>query len=286
MVIPPIKSQGIKSKLVPCIIDLVKSTGLDLSSVNWFEPFFGTGVVGFNVPVGGKYIVGDSNPHILNFYNGILRGDITSSNVRSYLEYEGNLLSLSDEDGYAHYRKIRDRFNKEYNPFDFLFLSRSCFNGMMRFNKLGKWNVPFCKKPNRFSRSYITKICNQVMGVENIISSGSWSFHHQDFIDTIKCAKRGDIIYCDPPYFGRYADYYNGWTYEDEERLFNALQETDAYFILSTWHHNEFRHNEMIDRFWEKFNIKTQGHFYHNGGRIENRRSMVEALVYNFPNKP
>lgn len=283
MIIPPIKSQGIKSKLVPCILDLVNSMGLDLASVNWIEPFFGTGVVGFNVPVGCKYIVGDSNPHIINFYNGILRGEITSSNVRSYLEYEGNLLSLSGENGYAHYREIRDRFNKEYNPFDFLFLSRSCFNGMMRFNKLGKWNVPFCKKPNRFSRSYITKICNQVMGVENIISSGSWSFHHKDFIETIKYAKRGDIIYCDPPYFGRYADYYNGWSYEDEERLFNALQETDAYFILSTWEHNEFRHNEMIDRFWEKFNVKTFEHFYHNGGRIENRRSMVEALVYNFP---
>ena len=42
----------------------------------------------------------------------------------------------------------------------------------------------------------------------------------------------------------------------------------------------------MIDRFWEKFNVKTFEHFYHNGGRIENRRSMVEALVYNFPNKP
>jgi modification methylase ecoRV len=68
MVIPPIKSQGIKSKLVPCILDLVNSTGLDLASVNWIEPFFGTGVVGFNVPVGGKYIVGDSNPHIINFY--------------------------------------------------------------------------------------------------------------------------------------------------------------------------------------------------------------------------
>lgn len=112
MVIPPIKSQGIKSKLVPCILDLVNSTGLDLASVNWVEPFFGTGVVGFNVPVGGKYIVGDSNPHIINFYNGIFRGEITSKNVRSYLEYEGNLLSLSGENGYAHYREIRDRFNK------------------------------------------------------------------------------------------------------------------------------------------------------------------------------
>lgn len=57
-------------------------------------------------------------------------------------------------------------------------------------------------------------------------------------------------------------------------------------YDLSTWDHNEFRHNEMIDRFWEKFNVKTFEHFYHNGGCIENRRSMVEALVYNFPNKP
>jgi len=284
MVIPPIKSQGIKSKLVPCIIDLVKSTGLDLSSVNWFEPFFGTGVVGFNVPIGGKHVVGDNNPHIINFYNGVLNGEITSNSIRSYLEYEGNLLSLSDEDGNVHYKDIRDRFNKEHSPLDFLFLSRSCFNGMMRFNKQGSFNVPFCKKPNRFSKSYITKICNQVLNVENVIKLGGWNFHHQDFVDTIKCAKRGDIIYCDPPYLGRHADYYNGWTFDDEERLFNALQETDAYFILSTWHHNEFRNNEMIERFWGRFNIITQEHFYHNGGNIENRHSMIEALVYNFPN--
>ena len=38
----------------------------------------------------------------------------------------------------------------------------------------------------------------------------------------------------------------------------------------------------MIDRFWEKFNIVTKDHFYHNGGNIENRRSVVEALVCNF----
>ena len=38
----------------------------------------------------------------------------------------------------------------------------------------------------------------------------------------------------------------------------------------------------MIDKFWGKFNVVTKDHFYHNGGSIENRRTVVEALVCNF----
>jgi DNA adenine methylase len=38
----------------------------------------------------------------------------------------------------------------------------------------------------------------------------------------------------------------------------------------------------MIDLVWKKYNIITQEHFYHSGGKIENRNSMIEALVYNF----
>jgi len=90
------------------------------------------------------------------------------------------------------------------------------------------------------------------------------------------------LIYCDPPYYGRYVDYYNGWKEQDEEILFQMLKETKAKFILSTWHHNDWRENEMIKKYWNKFNIVTQDHFYHSGGNIENRRSVVEALVCNF----
>lgn len=282
IIIPPIKSQGIKTKLIPWILELIETSGLDLEQTNWIEPFLGTGVVGFNIPVRGKRIVGDTNPHIINFYNAIKEGKITPCNMRSYLELEGKLLSNAEEDGYEHYRKIRDRFNREQSLFDFIFLSRAGFNGMMRFNKMGNWNIPFCKKPNRFSPAYITKICNQIAAVERIIKDEKWEFYHQDFIETIARANKGDIIYCDPPYFGRHVDYYNGWTEVDEERLFLALQRTPAHFILSTWHHNEFRRNEMIERFWGRFNIKTQEHFYHSGARVENRHSIVEALVYNF----
>ena len=41
----------------------------------------------------------------------------------------------------------------------------------------------------------------------------------------------------------------------------------------------------MINKFWNKFNIVTKDHFYHNGGSIENRRTVVEALVCNFDTK-
>ena len=281
-IIPPIKSQGIKTKLVPWINDVILRSGIDISKANWIEPFFGTGVVGLNSPLKGDFIVGDTNPYIIDFYNGILSRKITPINMRAYLEQESKILSSSDENGYAYYREVKNRFNSFHNPFDFIFLSRAGFNGMMRFNRKGEWNIPFCKKPNRFSPAYITKICNQVNAVQQIVTNKNWEFHNQGFIKTIKRAQKGDLIYCDPPYFGRYVDYYNGWTEEDEQELFNALSETKASFILSTWHHNEFRANEMITHYWNKFNILTQEHFYHSGGHIENRHSIVEALVFNF----
>ena len=251
VIIPPIKSQGIKTKLVPWINDLILTSGVSLTA-RWVEPFFGTGVVGFNCPIMGAHIVGDTNPHI---------GEVTPYTMRAYLEHEGRLLEAADEDGYAHYRLVRDRFNREHSPYDFIFLSRAGFNGMMRFNKQGCWNIPFCKKPERFAPAYITKICNQIENIARIIGGKKWVFNNVHFLETIAQAGENDLIYCDPPYYGRYVDYYNGWTEKDEEELFHALRQTRARFILSTWHHNDFRQNEMVSRFWQQFNVVTKEHF-------------------------
>lgn len=282
MIIPPIKSQGIKTKLVPWIIDVINRSGIDPIKANWIEPFLGTGVVGFNSPLSGKHIAGDTNPHIITFYNKVKAGVISGDAMRQYLKYEGKILEAADEDGYAHFRNVRDRFNRAFDSFDFIFLSRAGFNGLMRFNNHGKWNVPFCKKPERFSPAYITKICNQIDNVASIIHIKDWTFLNQHFLDTILLAKENDIIYCDPPYLGRYVDYYNGWTKNDEFTLYDALCNTKAKFILSTWHHNEYRKNEMINQVWNKFNIETKEHFYHGGAYLENRHAMTEALVFNF----
>ena len=278
--IPPIKSQGIKTKLVPWIMDIAPKT-----NGRWVEPFLGTGVVAFNSGY-KKAILNDTNPHIINFYKGLQEKNITPSSMKQYLEIEGDLLSKAGNNGYEHYLKVRGRFNKEFSPFDFIFLSRAGFNGMMRFNKKGSWNIPFCKKPDRFAQAYVTKIINQVSVISQIIQpEPNWIFLNKSFADVIPLATGDDIIYCDPPYYGRHVDYFNGWTEQDEELLFNLLSNTKAKFILSTWHHNDWRKNEMVDKFWNKFNIVTRDHFYHNGANIENRRTVVEALVCNFDTK-
>ncbi|WP_294232217.1 Dam family site-specific DNA-(adenine-N6)-methyltransferase [uncultured Chryseobacterium sp.] len=280
IIIPPIKSQGIKTKLVPWINNLVEIAN---QKGRWIEPFLGTGVVAFNAKF-NQAILNDTNPHIINFYRGIQRKEITAPLMKNYLETEGKLLSQAENNGYEHYLKVRSRFNSgEFSPYDFIFLSRAGFNGMMRFGKKGNWNIPFCKKPDRFAQAYITKITNQVTAVSEIIKpEPDWTFYNKSFEELISLANQDDMIYCDPPYHGRHVDYYNGWTENDEELLFNLLSETKAKFILSTWHHNDWRENEMINKFWKKFNIVTKDHFYHNGGNIENRRTIVEALVCNF----
>jgi DNA adenine methylase len=278
VIIPPIKSQGIKTKLVPWIKDVAPKV-----SGRWIEPFLGTGVVAFNAGY-KKAILNDTNPHIINFYQSVQRQKITSSLMKRYLREEGEKLRNAGNDGYDHYLTVRSRFNSgEYSPFDFIFLSRAGFNGMMRFGSKGNWNIPFCKKPDRFAQAYITKIINQIDAVSQIIQpEPDWIFHNKSFMAIIPQATEDDIIYCDPPYYGRHTDYYNGWTEKDEELLFNLLCNTKAKFILSTWHHNDWRENEMIKKYWNTFNILTKDHFYHNGGSVENRREVVEALVCNF----
>lgn len=272
--VPPIKSQGIKTKIVPWILKNIELNDKGL----WIEPFMGTGVVGLNVRP-KKALFSDINPHVINFYNAIKSRKITPGIARAYLEEEGNKLKTQGEE---YYYAIRDRFNKEHNPLDFLFLSRSCFNGMIRFNRKGGFNVPFCRKPKRFSAAYITKIVNQIQYAGQAISTHDWTFVCQDYRLLINGANEMDFIYCDPPYFGRHVDYYNSWDETDESNLYAALRDTKAKFMLSTWYKNPFRENIAINKYWKDFFIQMKDHFYHVGGKEENRNPVVEALITNY----
>ncbi len=272
--VPPIKSQGIKTKLVPWINTIVPHE----FDGKWVEPFMGTGVVAFNLAP--KYaLLCDTNPHLINFYQAIADKEITPEIVKEYLNKEGALLL---DVGESHYYEIRERFNEKHQSLDFLFLNRAGFNGMIRFNRKGGFNIPFCKKPQRFAQAYVTKIVNQVSYVSRLLWAKEFEFKCQSFEETISQATSSDIIYSDPPYVGRHVEYFNGWDEERENNLFNILSQSESKFVLSTWHHNDFRKNEYIESLWSQFNILTREHFYHVGGSEKNRNPMIEAIITNY----
>ena len=274
VLIPPIKCQGIKSKLVTWIAETLQWEGKGA----WIEPFMGSGVVGFNQKP-SKALFCDTNPHLISFYQGINDGTINPSVAREFLESEGSKLAKHGAD---YYYEVRERFNTQKSPLDFLFLNRACFNGLIRFNRKGSFNVPFGHKPERFSKAYITKIVNQIDWVSKCATLGDWTFLNQDFRITLACATEDDFIYCDPPYAGRHTDYFNTWTKANEKSLYQGLKTTQARFILSTWHSNEHRENRAIPTLWSEFNVITREHFYHVGANESNRKPMLEALVTNF----
>lgn len=275
--VPPLKCQGIKTKLVPTIQGI--ATGRQFS--RWVEPFCGSCVVALNVQP-KRALLCDTNPHIIQLYRDIQSGRITPASVKSFLTEEGVKLKSQGE---PYYYIVRERFNATPTSLDFLFLNRSCFNGVMRFNRSGKFNVPYCHKPERFAQAYVTKITNQVRQIAQVVGAADWTFEVRGFRDTLAQTEAGDFVYADPPYAGRHVDYFNSWSDADEDTLASQLSSAPCDFLLSTWHSNEFRTNSAIERNWSepRFHLLTREHFYHVGSTEDLRHPMIEALITNFP---
>jgi DNA adenine methylase len=274
--VPPLKCQGIKTKLAGEIQRLTQSQEFD----RWVEPFCGSCVVALNVQP-KRALLADSNVHIIRLHQEIQCGVLTPALVKTFLAEEGEKLRVGGED---YYYTVRERFNARPSSLDFLFLNRSCFNGVIRFNRYGKFNVPYGHKPERFAQAYITKITNQIRRISEAISACDWTFAAADFRQTLASVQPSDLVYADPPYAGRHVDYFNSWSESDEEELGSLLKQLPSRFILSTWHSNEFRTNAMIERHWNdpRFHLLTREHFYHVGSTEDLRHPMTEALITNF----
>lgn len=272
LIVPPLKCQGIKSKLVKFIALSIEWHGRG----KWIEPFLGSGVVLFNINP-PRALVADTNKHIIRFYRDVQEGIIDEMIVRSYLEYMGAELSKRGADFYY---EVRERFNQEGgDSLRLLFLNRCCYNGIMRFNSEGRFNVPFGHKPHRFRRSYVTKIVNQVHRIRRIIQDKQWVFKVAHWKDTLTKAEYDDFVYMDPPYVGRHTDYFNQWTEDDAVELAEYASKLKCGFALSMWKENKYRHNRHIDLYWNRYVLKTFSHFYHVGSKEEFRNQMTEALI-------
>jgi len=269
--VSPLKCQGIKTRLVQFIADNIAWQGRG----RWIEPFLGSAVVLFNLAP-HRATVSDTNVHIIRFFRDIQCGALHEERVRTYLIDADRELR---KHGQRYFNEIRERFNRDGGSLDFLFLNRSCYNGMMRFNRAGGFNVPFGHKPNRFRQAYVTKILNQIAWVRELIRGKDWIFRVADWKGTVAEARSDDFVYMDPPYIGRHTGYFNSWTLDEAEQLAESARELPCGFALSMWKENRYRKNSHLEEQWSGLCTRTHSHFYHVGPSEDLRNAMLEALI-------
>lgn len=187
----------------------------------YYEPFIGGGSVLYQVnPI--KAIAGDINKPLIELWNHIKYNPEKISE-----EYQIRWIKLQEE-GYKYYYYVRDRFNKEFSPFDLLFLSRTCVNGLIRYNKDGEFNNSFHHSRSGINPDTLDKIIFdwsvRIQGTE---------FIHGDYRMVTNSADKNDLVYLDPPYFGTKGRYFGTIDYNEFIEYLYDLKSRDVRYILS-----------------------------------------------------
>lgn len=132
-------------------------------------------------------------------------------------------------DKVAVYEEIKSEYNARPNPADFLFLTRSCYGGVIRFRKDGYLSTPCGAHDPVSPASFANRVDVWYQRVKNT------EFLLADFERTMELAGDGDVIYCDPPYSHSQAILYGAQAF-DLTRLFRAIaraKDRGACVILS-----------------------------------------------------
>ena len=177
------------------------------------EPFVGAGSVFLNTNY-DHYLLADINPDLINLYN------LLKERPEEYIS-EAKRWFVAENNRKEAYLDIRAEFNKTddvmYRSLAFLYMNRFGFNGLCRYNKKGGFNVPFgsYKKPY-FPEAELEFFAEKAKKA---------TFVCEGYPETFSRARKGSVVYCDPPYaplsntanFTSYAG--NGFTLDDQAAL-------------------------------------------------------------------
>ena len=233
--IPFVKWAGGKRKLAPLLIETFPIE-FDPEKNRYFEPFIGGGALMFALgQPGGKLIVpgkslfiNDMNPELTNTY------EVIRDNVSALIKELEVLSKKINEKTFYDIRSTVPR-SKVARAARFIYLNKTCFNGLWRVNSKGEFNVPFgkSKKPSLFVEENLRACSKRLKG--STITNVS-------FEKAVSKARKGDLVYFDPPYiplsasasFSAYAK--EGFGMNEQELLAETIGKLNAkgvYVLLS-----------------------------------------------------
>lgn len=292
---PFIKWVGGKSQLIENIEKALPKTFAQQNSITYIEPFVGGGAVLFWIlqkyPNITKAVINDINPDLTNAYKTIKE---TPSELVKHLQIiQDEYLQLSEEKRKEFYFNKRERFNTKSldsveNTALFIFLNRTCFNGLYRVNSKGLFNVPFGRYAN-------PKICDKQTIYADSEILQKVEIMTGDFEETLKYATNNCFFYFDPPYKPlSETSSFNSYTKEDFDdleqiRLRNFCNKIDRlghHFILSNSDvKGKNPNDDFFDNLYQQFNIKRVFATRMINANAEKRGKLTELLITNQPSE-
>lgn len=183
----------------------------------YFEPFVGSGAVLYAIAERGG-VAGDAFEPLIGIWHAV---QSSPDEVVAHYRREWTQLQRSLPD---HYYVVRERFNRTRDPLDLNFLLRTCVNGIVRFNKSGEFNNSF----------HLSRRGMEPDRYEQIVAQ--WSrliakvrFACQDYEETVADARKGDLVYLDPPYAGNHQRYSANL---DLDRFWSTLERLNSRSVF------------------------------------------------------
>lgn len=233
----------------------------------YIEPFLGSAAVFFAVQP-QRAVLSDRNRELVGTYRAL---KIQRKAVEKYLA-EHQLMHSKD-----HYYKMRDTVPATFaqKAARFIYLNRTCWNGLYRVNLDGQFNVPIGTKSTVLMES------DDFASVSRVLRRAE--IRHADFQTSVSKAQVGDVVFCDPPYtvrhkhngFVKYNEHLFSWA--DQIRLRDSMRiarDRGARVFITNADHESIR--ELYER---DFKIEELERYSSIGGAKAIRGSYSELLI-------
>lgn len=290
---PFVKWAGGKGQLVDILLSNLPD-GIGKSITKYAEPFVGGGALLFallNEYDFKEVLICDNNAELINAFSAIK--DSCDAVIENLSEISDEYFELSLEERDKYYYIKRDNFNENRltcensveKAAEFIFLNKTCFNGLYRVNKSGKFNVPAGKYKNPLICDE-KNLSNVSVKLQNVILKTC------DYRDIDYFVDKNTFVYFDPPYrpltstslFTSYTE--NSFNDKDQMELaefYKKLSCKDAKVMLSNSDpHNVNYDDDFFDEMYKDFSINRITASRMINSKSAKRGEVTELLIKNY----
>ena len=278
---PFLKWAGGKTQLLPKIKEYLPKRVYSGEVKYYVEPFVGSGAVLFELLQSRDYqfekaFIWDVNPELINVYEVIKSENVTK--LIDHLRMKETEYNITEDKELRKemFMRVRDKFNDDLEKFEartseellieraseFIFLNRTCFNGLYRVNKAGKYNVPMgsYKKPTICDEGNLYAVHQLLKRVE-IADPGNYQ-NSLPIIEDIMANSQKVFVYFDPPYrplnvsssFTSYSKY--DFNDDHQIELANYFKKLDELGVCVMLSNSDPKNMDVDDEFFDALYYK------------------------------